>query len=79
MAIFLRGTVKLIQGKAVIERPKFPSCCCDDGITVQFTLGLGIQRVAAIKVSRERIVIGELMNGREIMSSIIYSRKKTWI
>ena len=65
-AIFLRGTVKLIQGKAVIETPEyFRVVAGDDGITVQFTpRALESKGLAAIKVSRERIVIGELMNGR---------------
>jgi hypothetical protein len=65
-AIFLRGTAKLIQGKAVIETPEyFRVVAGDDGITVQFTpRALESKGLAAIEVTRERIVIGELMNGR---------------
>jgi hypothetical protein len=64
-AIFLRGTAKLVGGKAVIETPEyFRVVAGDEGITVQFTpryadtFGL-----AAVEVTKEKILVQELKGG----------------
>ena len=64
-AIFLRGTTKLINGKATISTPEhFRVVATEEGITVQFTpRSLESKGLAAYAVTRERIEVGELLSG----------------
>jgi hypothetical protein len=65
-AIFLRGTSKLVKGKAVIETPEyFRVVAGDKGITVQFTPRSSSSKgLAAVEVAKERILVKELMKGK---------------
>jgi hypothetical protein len=65
-AIFLRGTTKLVGGKAVIETPEyFRVVAGDEGITVQFTPRyVDTFGLAAVEVTKERILVQELKGGR---------------
>jgi hypothetical protein len=64
-AVFLRGTAKLEHGEAVINLPDhFRTVAAEEGITVQFTpRSTESKGLAAVEVSRKRIVVGELMEG----------------
>lgn len=64
-AVMIRGTAKLIDGKAVIETPDyFRFVASDLGITVQFTPRSARSKgLAAIEVSKDRVVVAELMDG----------------
>jgi hypothetical protein len=64
-AIFLRGTTKLVDGKAVIETPEyFRVVAGDEGITVQFTPRyVDTFGVAAVEVTKEKILVQELKGG----------------
>jgi len=64
-AVFLRGTAKLNNGRAIINIPgHFRTVAAKKGITVQFTpRSVKSKGLAAVEVSRERIVVGELMEG----------------
>lgn len=65
-AVFLRGTMKLIDGKATIETPEyFRVVAGDEEITVQFTPRSSKSRgLAAVEVTKETIVVEELMDGK---------------
>jgi hypothetical protein len=64
-AIFLRGTTKLVAGKAVIETPEyFRVVAGDEGITVQFTPRyIDTFGLAAVEVTKEKILVQELKRG----------------
>lgn len=64
-AVFLRGTAKLINGKAVIETPEyFRVVAGNEGITVQFTPRSSKSKgLAAVEVTKEMVKIEELMEG----------------
>jgi hypothetical protein len=64
-AIFLRGTTKLMGGKAVIETPEyFRVVAGDEGITVQFTPRyVDTFGLAAVEVTKEKILVQELKSG----------------
>jgi hypothetical protein len=64
-AILLRGTARLVEGRATIETPDyFRLVAGSEGITVQFTpRSLDSKGLAAYKVSKETIEVGELMAG----------------
>jgi hypothetical protein len=61
-AVFLRGTAKLIDGKAVIDLPDhFRTVAAEEGISVQFTpRSSDTFGLAGVEVSNERIVVEEL-------------------
>ena len=65
-AVFLRGTTELVNGKATIETPEhFRVVAGEEGITVQFTPRSSKSKgLAAVKVTKDKIVIEELMNGK---------------
>jgi len=65
-AVFLRGTAKLIKGRASIETPDhFRFVAGDEGISVQFTPRSSRSKgLAAVKVTKEKIVVEELMKGK---------------
>lgn len=65
-AVFLRGKAKLVNGKAVIEPPEYWRMVAGKGedINVQFTPRSSKSKgLAAVEVTREKIVIEELMEG----------------
>jgi hypothetical protein len=65
-AIFLRGKAKLVGGKTIIETPEYWRVVAgkDEDITVQFTPRSSKSKgLAAVEVTREKIVIEELMEG----------------
>jgi hypothetical protein len=64
-AIFLRGTTKLVDGKAMIETPEyFRVVAGDEGITVQFTPRyVDTFGLAAVEVTKEKILVQELKSG----------------
>jgi hypothetical protein len=65
-AVFLRGTAKLADGKAIIETPDcFKHVASDSGITVQFTpRSADSNGLAAVGVAKDRIEVVELMKGK---------------
>lgn len=65
-AVMIRGTARLIDGKAVIETPEhFRMVASSEGITVQFTPRSSKSKgLAAVEVSRDRVVVEELMDGK---------------
>jgi len=64
-AIFLRGTARLENGKALIQTPDhFRMIAGNEGITVQFTpRSLESKGLAAYDVTKDSIKVGELANG----------------
>jgi len=64
-AIFLRGTAKMVDGKAVIETPEhFRLVAGSEGVMVQFTPRSGKSKgLAAVEVTREKIIVEELLDG----------------
>jgi hypothetical protein len=66
-AIFLRGKARLVDGKASIETPEYFKVVAgeDEDITVQFTpRSLESKGLAAISVTRDKVEVGELMQGK---------------
>jgi hypothetical protein len=66
-AVFLRGKAKLANGQAVIETPEYWRVVAgaDEDITVQFTpRSADSTGLAAVEVTRERIVVRELLKGQ---------------
>jgi hypothetical protein len=61
-AVFLRGTARLVDGKAIIETPEhFRAVAGEEGITVQFTpRSSDTFGLAAVDITRDRIVVAEL-------------------
>ncbi|OOP56148.1 MAG: hypothetical protein AYP45_10690 [Candidatus Brocadia carolinensis] len=65
-AVFFRGKARLIDGKATIETPEYFRVVAgrDEDITVQFTpRSLDSKGLAAYVVTRDKIQVGELMQG----------------
>lgn len=65
-AVFARGTARLENGRAAIELPEdFRAVAGRDDIAVQLTpRSLASKGLAAYQVSKERILVGELMDGQ---------------
>lgn len=64
-AIMIRGTARLVDGRAVIETPDyFRMVASSAGITVQFTPRSSRSKgLAAVEVSKDKIVVEELFEG----------------
>gem|GEM_PF-5021343 len=64
--VMIRGTARLIDGRAVIETPDyFRMVASTEGITVQFTPRSAISKgLAAVEVNRERVIVAELLDGK---------------
>jgi hypothetical protein len=65
-AVFLRGTARLVDGKAVIDTPEhFRAVAGEEGIQVQLTSkSAETFGLAVVEETRERIVVKELADGK---------------